>query len=323
MGKVPDEQPMPDEQPRRDEIRSDADTMPRMRDVEGYAGKPPVFEWPGGAALALSLVINDEEGSERDFATDGVNEGLGEIPYAFPANVADLCVESTYEYGGRAGIWRLLGILDDYQVPATMFAAAVALQRKPAVTAAIKAAGHEVCSHGWRWEEVWALEREEEREHIVRAVDLIRDCVGERPVGWYCRYGPSEATRELLVEEGGFLYDSDSYADDLPYFVDVKGTRHLVVPYSMLYNDIRFALGAGYGSPGDFAELCTRAIRELLREGRGGHPKMMSIGLHARWVGQAGRASALREIIEMALAEGDVWITTRREIAQWWTAKFR
>lgn len=294
----------------------------RTRDFEGYSGRPPRVEWPNGGKLALSLVINDEEGSEREMAADGVNEGLGEIPYVFPPDKTDLCVESTYEYGGRAGVWRLLNMFSEYDVHSTIFAAAVALEKKPDVTAAIVRGGHEVCSHGLRWEEVWELTREEEREHIGRAIELITRCTGERPVGWYCRYGPSVVTRELLVEEGGFLYDSDSYADDLPYYVEVSGQQHLVVPYSMLYNDIRFATGTGYGSPGDFVELCTRAFRELLREGRRGHAKMMSIGMHTRWAGQAGRASAVREIIEAALAESDVWVATRRQIAEFWKDNF-
>jgi peptidoglycan/xylan/chitin deacetylase (PgdA/CDA1 family) len=294
----------------------------QARNVEGYAGTPPTFEWPNGCKLALSIVLNDEEGSEREFAIDGRSEGLGEIPYDFPPDKPDLCVESTYEYGGRAGVWRLLSLFDEYRAPATMFACAIALERKPAVAAAIVKAGHEVCSHGWRWEEVWRLGREEERNHIRWAVELITKCTGERPVGWYCRYGPSAFTRELLVEEGGFLYDSDSYADDLPYFVEVGGQKHLVVPYSLLYNDIRFAVGSGYGAPSDFVELCVRGMRELLREGRRGHPKMLSIGLHERWAGQAGRASAVREVIEAALAEEDVWIATRRDIARFWFDHF-
>jgi peptidoglycan/xylan/chitin deacetylase (PgdA/CDA1 family) len=292
------------------------------RDLVGYGSAPPVVQWPGGAKIAVNIAVNAEEGSEISFASgDGRNEGLGEIPYGMSAEYRDLCVESIYEYGARAGIWRLLRLFEEYRLRTTFFAAAVALERNREVAEWIGRGGHEVCSHGWRWEEPWLLSRDEEREHIQAAVASFEHTVGARPVGWYCRYGPSVHTRELLVEEGGFVYDSDSYADDLPYYVSVGGARQLVVPYTMVYNDVKFAMPPGMSSPTDFFDVCRRGLDELLREGRGGHPKMMSIGLHPRWVGQAGRTSALREFIEHALGESDVWFTTREEIARFWLAE--
>lgn len=291
------------------------------RDLVGYGSTPPKANWPGGANIAISIVVNAEEGSENSFASgDGRNEGLGEIPYGVAGNYRDLCVESIYEYGARAGVWRLLRLFEQFGVRTTFFTAAVALERNPEVAEWIHRGGHEVCSHGWRWEEPWTLSREEEREHMLAAIESFEKTVGARPVGWYCRYGPSVNTRELLVDEGGFLYDSDSYADDLPYYVSVGKRRHLVVPYTMVYNDVKYVMPPGMASPTDFFDVCRRGFDELLREGREGTPKMMSIGLHPRWAGQAGRTSALREFLEYALAQSDLWFATREQIARHWLA---
>ena len=235
-----------------------------------------------------------------------------------PAEHRDLAAESVYEYGSRAGIWRLLSLFDDYDVKTTFFACAVALERNPEVGHWVQTAGHEPCSHGWRWSEHWLFDREEERAQIQAAIEAIERTCGERPRGWYCRYGPSVNTRELLVEEGGFVYDADAYNDDLPYFSEVNGTRHLIVPYSFTYNDGRYVLPQGFGSPTDFFDTCRRALDEYRREGAAGYPKMMSIGLHPRWAGQAARTSGLREFIEYALAQGDVWFARRIDIANWW-----
>jgi peptidoglycan/xylan/chitin deacetylase (PgdA/CDA1 family) len=212
----------------------------------------------------------------------------------------------------------LLRMFDEYGIKATYFACAVALERNPAVGAAIRRSGHEPCSHGYRWEEHWLLDEETERDHIAKAVASIEATCGTRPLGWYCRYGPSTRTRRLLVEEGGFLYDSDAYNDDLPYVTQVAGREHLVLPYSLTYNDIRYILPQGFGTPGAFFETCRRGLDELRREGEAGFPKMMSIGLHGRWAGQAARASALREFIEYALGTEEVWFPRRVDIARWW-----
>lgn len=291
------------------------------RDFIGYGRNVPRVVWPGDAKVAVSLVVNYEEGSERSFfAGDGVNEGLGELNRSVDGQFRDLATESVYEYGSRSGIHRLMRLFRDFGVRSTFFAAAVALERNPEVVRWIKEDGHEPCSHGWRWAEDWKLSREEQRELIRLAVSSIEISCGERPVGWYSRWMPSIYTRELLVREGGFLYDSDAYNDDLPYHVEVLGKPHLVVPYSLTYNDVRFVSG-GYGSPTAFFDYCRRALDLLKKEGEKA-PRMMSIGLHPRWSGQAGRASALEEFLDYALNSGGVWFATRREIAKTWKEQF-
>ena len=288
------------------------------RDLVGYGRTPPKVRWPNGARVAVSLVLNYEEGSEYNHSDgDGRNDGLTEMIYAVDPKYRDLCAESVFEYGSRAGVWRVERLLTDLGIPITFYACAVAMERNPDVCAWLREAGHEPCSHGWRWEEQWRLTPEEEREHIRMAVESLTRTCGERPLGWYCRYGPSVATRELLVEEGGFVYDSDAYNDDLPYYVDVGGKQHLVVPYSMTYNDAKFGVLPGYGSPADFLDNLKRGFDQLWDEGET-HPRMMSIGLHPRLIGQASRIHALREFIEHALKKGDVWFTRRIDIANWW-----
>lgn len=287
------------------------------RDFVGYGRTPPKVPWPDGARVALSLVVNYEEGSERSYAAgDGSNEGLGEVPRHVEPGYRDLATESVYEYGSRAGIHRLMRIFREFEVPCTFFAAAVALEANPSVCAWIREQGHEPCSHGWRWSEDWTLTEDDERERIRRAVASIAETCRERPVGWYNRWMPSVRTRRLLVEEGGFLYDSNAYNDDLPYYVRVGETPHLVVPYSLTYNDSRFVNGS-YASPSDFFDYCRRAL-DLLWDEFDGTPRMMSVGLHPRFAGQAGRASAVRDLVAYALEKGDVWIPTRRDIARWW-----
>ena len=296
-----------------------ADVPGPPRDFAGYGPNPPRVVWPNGAAVALSIVVNYEEGSEANkLDGDPQNEGMTEVSYSMADEYRDLGSESMYEYGSRAGIWRLFRLFDEYDVKATIYAAALAVERNPEVGKWIERAGHEPCSHGWRWEEVWLLDREEERRRIDLMVESFRKTCGRRPVGCYHRYAPSIHTRELLVEEGGFLYDSDTYNDDLPYFVEVKGKRHLVVPYSLAYNDSRFVFAQGFAAPSHFVEMVTRGLDELRREARAGYPKMLSIGSHPRLFGQPGRISALREVIEHCRASGDVWIATREEIARWW-----
>lgn len=291
---------------------------PPQRDFIGYGRDTPAVTWPGGARLALSIVVNYEEGSERSFDNgDGANEGLGEVPRAVDSRYRDLATESVYEYGSRAGIFRILRLLDEYQAPATFFAAAVALERNPDVCAWIHASGHEVCGHGLRWSEDWTVDRDEERRRIAEAVESIARTCGHRPVGWYNRWMPSVHTRQLLAEEGGFLYDSNAYNDDLPYWVSAAGRPLLIVPYTLTYNDVRYVSAAGL-TPSGFVDYCRRGIDELVREGAR-RPKMMSIGVHARWTGQAGRASALREILEYVHGRDDIWLAQRKDIAAWWS----
>lgn len=287
------------------------------RDLVGYGRTPPAVRWPNDAKLVVNLVVNYEEGSEADWQLDGRSEGRGEVDYAFPADTRNFAVESMFEYGSRAGIWRLLRILDEYQVPATFFACALAFELNPELAAAVRDAPHDICGHGWRWSEPWKLSREEERAEIQRAVASFTATCGKRPLGWYWRYSPTSHTRELLVQEGGFLYDSDAYNDDLPYYTRVAQRGHLVIPYSATYND-----GQGDRSPRTFLDYCTRAVDEYWREGAAGSPKFMSVGMHPRRMGQAARASALREFLEFAQAKGDIWFATRSDVARWWCAQY-
>lgn len=287
-----------------------------QRDLVGYGARIPKVTWPDNANIAVNIVVNYEEGSEYSYAAgDGENDVLGDSGYRFPAGVRDLAQESMYEYGSRAGIWRLLRLFDELHVPVTFFGCAVAFEKNPDVAAYASQAGHDLVSHGWRWEEHWRLSRDEEREHIRLAVESFEKTWGSRPTGWYCRYGPSVNTRELVVEEGGFAFDCDAYNDDLPYFTTVSGKEHLVVPYSQTYNDSQ-----GSKNPSEFLDYIKRAFDELWLEGERGFPKMMSIGLHPRLVGQAARTSALREFISYAQQKGGVWFARRNDIANWWSA---
>jgi peptidoglycan/xylan/chitin deacetylase (PgdA/CDA1 family) len=291
-----------------------------VRDLVGYGRRKPKVQWPGNASVACTITVNYEEGSEYswdlgDKRSDGMSENYSSKT---GATHRDLKSESTYEYGSRAGFWRLFDMFDEYSVPVSLFACGVALERNPEVSAYLRESEHEVCGHGWRYEEPWLLSREEEAAHIREAVQLITDCVGRRPVGWFSRSSPSVNTRELLVEEGGFVYDCDSVNDDLPYFTEVLGRRHLIVPYTEVYNDGRFVRGQGYGNPSDFFESCRQALDELKREGERGYPKMLSVGIHPRWIGQAGRAHAVRQLIEYANEIGGIWFARRNDIADWW-----
>lgn len=289
------------------------------RNLIGYGPHPPRVKWPDDARVVINLVLNYEEGAEYAVvAGDDRNEGFTEYnidPIAPPQR--DLVSESVYEYGSRAGVWRLLRLFDRYNLQVTVFACAVALRRNPAVADWLARSGHEACSHGWRWSEFWKMTREEEQVEIAKAVADIQRLTGERPYGWNARYGPSVNTRELLLEEGGFLYDSDAYNDDLPYFVEVKGKPHLVIPYTKTYNDVRFVIPQGFSRPSDFGEWCRAGLDYLWEEGET-HPKMMSIGVHARLMGQPARAAALRDFIEYALAKPAVKFMRRVDIARWW-----
>jgi peptidoglycan/xylan/chitin deacetylase (PgdA/CDA1 family)/mannose-6-phosphate isomerase-like protein (cupin superfamily) len=279
----------------------------------------PRGSWPGGARLAVSLVVNYEEGSERGYSQgDASQESLTEWgAYPFPDGVRNLAMESMYEYGSRVGVWRILDVLRQTGVPATFFACAQAFEFVPEVARAAVAAGHEICSHGWRWEEVFRLSEDEEREHIRRAVESLTRTCGKRPVGWYCRYGPSERTRRLLVDEGGFLYDSDSYADDVPYTVDVDGTEHLVLPYAADTNDIQLWLAEPLTTAEQFLTYLKDSFDQLYLEAQAS-PRMMSVGLHCRIIGRPGRIAGLRRFIEYASEFAGVWFATREQIARAW-----
>jgi peptidoglycan/xylan/chitin deacetylase (PgdA/CDA1 family) len=295
--------------------RDDQSGIQPARDLIGYGRRPPKLEWPGGARLALQIVINYEEGSERSYPMgDAANE---EFLHEFPGVLTgqrDLDVESVYEYGSRAGIWRLLRVLDSAGVNATFFATAVALERNPEVATRIAERGDEVAAHGYRWLNHFELDRDQEREWIRRTVESIESSIGRRPAGWYCRQ-MSVHTRELLVEHGGFTYDSDAYNDDLPYWTYVHDQPHLVVPYTLLINDAHFVLAPSFSSPQDFFEYGRATIDRLCNDGDD-TARMMSIGLHARIAGQPARADAVARLIDYAASRSDVWIARRLDIAE-------
>ena len=295
---------------------------PYPRDLVGYGADPPHAVWPNGARIALQIVMNYEEGSEYSIPDgDGISETyLTEVPGAtLGPDKRDLIVESIYEYGSRAGFWRLMRMFEARKINVTVFGAALALERNPAAARAIVAAQHEVCSHGWRWVGFQNMSIEQERAEMARAVASIERTIGQRPLGWYCRYAPSDNTRRLVVEEGGFLYDSDAYNDDLPYWTRVDGKAHLVIPYTLDANDMKFSVAPGFSAPSGFYEYLKDAFDVLYAEGKTS-PKMMSVGLHTRLAGRPGRAAALARFLDYVLEHQDVWIARRVDIARHWIA---
>jgi putative urate catabolism protein len=297
--------------------------MPYPRDLIGYGADPPHANWPDGARIAVQIVMNYEEGSEYSIP-DGDESSelyLTEVPGATVGpHTRDLIVESVYEYGSRAGFWRLMKMFAERKIGVTVFGAALALERNPEAARAIAQAGHEVCSHGWRWIGFQHMDVDEERRQMARAVASIEKTIGQRPLGWYCRYAPSENTRRLVVEEGGFLYDSDAYNDDLPYWVRVGEKPHLVIPYTLDVNDMKFSVPPGFTSPSGYFEYMKDAFDVLYAEGKA-RPKMMSVGLHTRLAGRPGRAAALERFLDYVLEHKRVWIPRRVDIARHWIAE--
>ena len=290
------------------------------RELVGYGEFPPKIEWPGGARVAVQIILNYEEGSEKTYAMgDDVNEDLYELPYK-QEGMRDLAIESAYEYGSRAGVWRLFRVFAGAGINVTCVAAAVALERNIAVARKLAQRGDEVAGHGYRWSNHFEMNRDEEREAIRRAVESIRNTVGQRPVGWYCRE-MSVNTRELVVEEGGFIYDFDCYNDDLPYWTLVHGKPHLVTPYSLVVNDARFVVAQGYGSPEHFFEYAKTELDRLRNDGDDVN-RMMSIGLHARFSGHPSRADALARFIDYAQKTGGAWFCRRIDLARTFMAQY-
>ena len=289
------------------------------RDLIGYANNPPDPKWPNNARLAVNFVINYEEGSEYSIPDgDGFSEAsLTESPSStIPHGTRDLAAETLFEYGARVGFWRLLRLFQERGFPVTLFACALALERNPKVVEAVKTSNLDICCHGWRWIEHYKLTEDEEREHIRLAIESLTKMFGKRPLGWYCRTGPSVNTRRLLVEEGGFLYDSDAYNDELPYWQTVDGKPHLVVPYSLTTNDSKF--GRGWFSTGeDFFQFTKDAFDMLYEEGAYA-PKMMSIGLHQRLIGHPARAMGLKRLLDYIGGFEDIWVCNRLDIAKHW-----
>jgi putative urate catabolism protein len=289
------------------------------RDFVGYGATPPNPQWPDEAKIAVNFVMNYEEGAEPSISDrDPSSEaGLTESSSVDPGiQGRDLAVESMFEYGSRVGFWRVLRLFKERQLPLTVFGCALALERNPDAAAAIRTAGFDICCHGWRWVKHYNLSETEERAQIKRAILSLKKTTGDRPAGWYCRYGPSINTRRLLVEEGGFLYDSDAYNDELPYWVEVAGRPHLVVPYTLTNNDTKFARGI-FATSEDFFTFCRDAFDMLYGEGKTA-PKMMSIGLHLRQIGHPGRAAGLERLLDYIKQKSGVWVARRGDIAKHW-----
>jgi peptidoglycan/xylan/chitin deacetylase (PgdA/CDA1 family) len=292
------------------------------RDFVGYGRNRPHADWPGGARIAVQFVVNYEEGAEYA-VPDGdphAERGLLETVSAVPDGMRDLAAESLYEYGARVGVWRLLDLFESRSIPLTFFACATAVARNPELAAHLRASTHEICCHGLRWERHWLLSEAEERERIARAVALLADTTGRRPLGWYCRYGPSINTRRLLREEGGFLYDSDAYNDELPYWdMEEPGRPHLVIPYTHDVNDAKLVNPIGLGSVSAYEEYLRNSFDVLYREGATS-PRMLSIGLHAR-LARPGRLPALERLLDHIARHDGVWIARRLDIARHWQAR--
>jgi peptidoglycan/xylan/chitin deacetylase (PgdA/CDA1 family) len=287
------------------------------RDLLGYGGAPPDPRWPGGARVAVSLVVNFEEGAEYSIADgDSENEAVYEIDQRLVGR-RDPAIDSHFEYGSRAGWWRIMRVLEKHGAKATVSACGRAVERLPLLAADAVRRGHEVAAHGWRWESHDRLDEAAERDRIARTVAAIARACGARPLGWHTRSPGSANTRRLLVEEGGFLYDSDAYNDDLPYFVEVAGRRHLVLPYAFDTNDMQFFHTNRFSGAGDFAAYVIDAFDWLHAEGAR-EPKMMSVGLHLRMIGRPGRIAALDRILGHIAGCGDAWIARRVDIARHW-----
>ncbi len=289
------------------------------RDMTGYGRDTPNPRWPGNARIAVQFVVNYEEGGENTIlhgdthAESYLTEVVGTSPLA---NERNLTVESVYEYGSRAGFWRLLRLFDERSLPFTTYAVAMALARNADAAQALVQSGHEVASHGWRWIDYHGVPEEIEREHIRLAVSTIADLCGERPLGWYTGRN-SANTRRLVVEEGGFLYDADAYNDDLPYWIEVDGRAHLVVPYTLDVNDMKFGTQQGFNTGDQFYAYLKDAFDVLYAEGERA-PKMMSVGLHCRIAGRPGRAAALARFLDYICEQDRVWVCRRIDIARHW-----
>ncbi|WP_278315475.1 allantoinase PuuE [Lolliginicoccus levis] len=297
--------------------------MSYPRDLVGYGRTPPDPRWPGNARVAVQFVLNYEEGGENCVLDgDAASETfLSDIVPAAAFPDRHMSMESLYEYGSRAGVWRVLRIFERRGLPLTVFAVARALQRNPEAAAAFGELGHEIACHGLRWISYQQVDEATERAHMAEAVQALRDLTGRAPLGWYTGRD-SPRTRRLVVEHGGFIYDADSYADDLPYWVPVEaaGTvhQHLVVPYTLETNDMRFSSPAGFANGDEFFHHLRDAFDVLYREGLEGRPSMMSVGLHGRIVGRPSRAAALERFLDHIQSYEHVWIPRRIDIAEHW-----
>lgn len=296
------------------------------RDLAGYGPKVPYANWPGGARIAVQFVLNYEEGGENCVlhGDPGSEQFLSEIIGAAAYPDRHLSMESIYEYGSRAGVWRILREFERRALPLTIFAVGMALERNPQVAQAFVQAGHEIACHGYRWIHYQSVSPEVEREHCQRCVQIVSDLLGHAPEGWYTgRDSPN--TRRIVVEQGGFLYDSDYYGDDLPFWTEVAlsdgSTRpHLIVPYTLDTNDMRFATAQGFNTGEQFFSYLKDAFDVLYAEGDQA-PKMLSVGLHCRLIGRPGRFAALQRFLDYVQSHDKVWVARRADIARHWIAE--
>jgi len=287
------------------------------RDFLGYGDRLPNAAWPSGARLAVSFVLNVEEGAELSLSSgDERNEAVHEV-WNEVKGAPDLCMESNFEYGTRAGYRRIMSVIGAAGIPITLNACARSLEGVPWLARDAISRGHEICSHGYRWESHAGMDEKRERELIARCYDSIKRVAGVAPVGWHTRSSPSVNTRRLLAEHGGFLYDSDAYNDDFPYYVEVGGRPHLVVPYCFDANDMRFFQSYAFVSAANFAEYVNDTFDRLLKEAQD-VPKMMSVGLHLRIMGRAGRIGGLERVLNHMKSHPGVWFARRDAIARHW-----
>ncbi|NHD17744.1 MULTISPECIES: allantoinase PuuE [unclassified Actinopolyspora] len=289
------------------------------RDLKGYGATPPQPHWPGQAKVAVQFVINIEEGGENNILHgDPTSEAfLTEEPAVALTGKRNVNVESQYEYGTRVGFWRLHRLFTERSLPVTVFGIAESLRRNPEIVTAANESDWEIASHSLRWINYAEVDEQVEREHIRQATETHAEVCGSRPLGWYTGRN-SINTRRLVVEQGGFLYDSDSFSDDLPYWVDINGTAQLVIPYTLDNNDGRYVNGYGFGAE-SFSAYLTNGLELLLREGAE-QPKMMSVGLHLRLSGRPGRAADLQRFLDVVAERPDVWVARRADIARHWRA---
>jgi putative urate catabolism protein len=298
------------------------DVVPYPRDLIGYAGKPPHPRWPGDAKIAVSLVLNLEEGGEScvlhgDRFSESVLTDVGAEPLADTRNMN---IESMFEYGSRVGFWEILRILAERRLRATIYAVGMALERNPAAADALARSGLEIACHGQRWIDYQSMPEAAERADMLRNIEVITRLTGRRPVGWYTGR-PSPNTRRLVVDIGGFLYDSDAYNDDLPYWTRVDDHAHLVIPHSFDTNDSRLQRGGDFSTGEEFFVYCRDAFDWLYAQGSEGRPRMMTISLHGRIIGRPGRIGALVRLLDHIQRHTQVWICSRADIARHWIAE--
>jgi len=295
------------------------------RNMTGYGSGSIHPQWPNKSRVALQFVLNYEEGAENcilhgDQSSEAfLSEIVGAKPYD---GVRHMSMESLYEYGSRVGVWRILRLFREFEIPITVFAVAMAIARNQELADYLVDESYDICAHGIRWIDYQFFDEKTEREHMKNCISLLTDYLGKRPLGWYTgRNSPN--TRKLVIEEGGFLYDSDSYDDDLPYWIQGKSEkeRHLVIPYTLDVNDMRFATPQGFNSGDQFYNYLKDSFDALYLEGET-HPKMMSIGMHARILGRPGRIMAMRKFLAYVRTFDDVWFCTRKQIADHWHENF-